>query len=129
MAVPVIKTLLKNLPQGNNLIDCPPGTSCNVVNALNYADVAILVTEPSQFGLHDLKMAVELVKLYKIPFCIVINKEDDENNIIKEYCIDEKITLLGSIPYDKEVKNNIQKVKCFTVIRITNAYLTSFLID
>ena len=47
-------------------------------------------------------MAVELVKLYKIPFCIVINKEDDENNIIKEYCIDEKITLLGSIPYDKE---------------------------
>lgn len=102
MAVPVIKTLLKNLPQGINLIDCPPGTSCNVVNALNFADVAILVTEPSQFGLHDLKMAVELVKLYKIPFCIVLNKDDEENNIIKEYCKNEKIILLGSIPYDKE---------------------------
>lgn len=102
MAVPVIKSLLKSLPQGINLIDCPPGTSCNVVNALNYADVAILVTEPSEFGLHDLKMAVELVKLYKIPFYIVINKDDGKDNIIKKYCREEKITLLGSIPYSRE---------------------------
>ncbi len=84
MAVPVIKELLKNLSGKRNLIDCSPGTSCNVVNALKYADGAILVTEPSEFGFHDLKMAIELVKMYKIPFGIVINKDDGEDNINKK---------------------------------------------
>ncbi len=102
MAVPVIRELLKNLSSDtNNLIDCPPGTSCNVVTALKYADGAILVTEPSEFGLHDLKMAVELVKTYNIPFGIIINKDDGEDNIIKKYCINEKINLIGVIPYSK----------------------------
>ncbi|AOR24157.1 P-loop NTPase [Clostridium taeniosporum] len=101
MAVPVIRELLKNLPNDTNLIDCPPGTSCNVVTALKYAHGAILVTEPSEFGLHDLKMAVELVKTYNIPFGIIINKDDGEDNIIKKYCIDEKINLIGVIPYSK----------------------------
>ncbi|OPJ57674.1 ATP-binding protein [Clostridium oryzae] len=101
MAVPVIRELLKSLLY-NNLIDCPPGTSCNVVNALKYADGAILVTEPSEFGLHDLKMAVELVKMYDIPFGIVINKDDGEDNIVKKYCIEQRIPLIGTIPYSKE---------------------------
>ncbi|SJZ79727.1 ATP-binding protein [Garciella nitratireducens] len=103
MAVPVIRKLLKNLSDGINLIDCPPGTSCNVVNALKYADSAILVTECSEFGLHDLKMAVKLVKMYNIPFGIVINKDDDSDNIIKKYCMEEKIPLIGTIPYSKDI--------------------------
>jgi MinD superfamily P-loop ATPase len=102
MAVPVIKELLKNLSGGINFIDCPPGTSCNVVNALKYVDGAILVTEPSEFGLHDLKMAVELVKMYNIPFGIVINKDDEKDNLVKRYCRNQKIELLGTIPYKKE---------------------------
>lgn len=102
MAVPVIRKLLKNLSGHINLIDCPPGTSCNVVNALKYAHAAILVTEPSEFGLHDLKMAVELVEVYKIPFGIVINKDDGKDNIVKKYCSQEKIKLIGTIPYSKE---------------------------
>jgi MinD superfamily P-loop ATPase len=102
MAVPVIKELLKNLSGDINFIDCPPGTSCNVVNALKYVDGAILVTEPSEFGLHDLKMAVELVKMYNIPFGIVINKDDEKDNLVKRYCRNQKIELLGTIPYKKE---------------------------
>lgn len=102
MAVPVIRELLSSLSQGVNLIDCPPGTSCNVVNSLKYANGAILVTEPSEFGLHDLKMAVELVKMYNIPFGIVINKDDRKDNIVKKYCDKENIELIGTIPYDKE---------------------------
>ncbi|WP_186430730.1 ATP-binding protein [Clostridium sp. BSD9I1] len=101
IAVPVIRELLKNLSEEINLIDCPPGTSCNVVNALKYADAAILVTEPSEFGLHDLKMAVELVKMYNIPLGIVINKDDGKDNIVKRYCREEKIELIGTIPYSK----------------------------
>ena len=102
MAVPVIRELLKNLSGNINLIDCPPGTSCIVVNALKYAHAAILVTEPSEFGLHDLKMAVELVKMYKIPFGIVINKDDVKDNIVKKYCRQEKIKLIGMIAYSKD---------------------------
>ncbi len=102
MAVPVIKELLENLSGEVNLIDCPPGTSCNVINTLKYADAAMLVTEPSEFGLHDLKMAVELVKMYNIPFGIVINKDDKKDNIIKKYCKEEKIMLLGTIDYSKD---------------------------
>ncbi|MBU3113446.1 P-loop NTPase [Clostridium lacusfryxellense] len=103
MAVPVIREILKNLSSNNNLIDCPPGTSCNVVNALKYANAAILVTEPSEFGLHDLKMAIELVKMYKIPFGIVINKDDGKDNMVKKYCKQEKIKIIGNIPYSKDV--------------------------
>ncbi|MDM8129176.1 ATP-binding protein [Paraclostridium benzoelyticum] len=102
MAVPIIKKLLKNLGNDLNIIDCPPGTSCNVVNSLRYAHGAILVTEPSEFGLHDLKMAIELVKMYKIPFGIVINKDDEKDNIVKKYCRESNICLLGTIPYDKD---------------------------
>lgn len=102
MAVPVIRKLLSGLPEEDHLIDCPPGTSCNVVNALKYADAAILVTEPSEFGLHDLNMAVELVKLYKIPYGIIINKDDGTENMIKSYCTKNNITLFGTIPYSME---------------------------
>ncbi len=102
MAVPVIRKLLANLPEEDHLIDCPPGTSCNVVNALKYVDAAILVTEPSEFGLHDLNMAVELVKLYHIPYGIIINKDDGTENMIKSYCRKNNITLFGTIPYSME---------------------------
>ncbi len=103
MAVPVIGQLLGRLPKGLNLIDCPPGTSCNVVNSLKYADRAILVTEPTKFGLHDLKMAVELVKMFNITFGLIINKDDERENEIRKYCKEEKINVIGSIPYSKDI--------------------------
>ena len=102
MAVPVIRELLRGVAQHDHLIDCPPGTSCNVVNSLKVADAAILVTEPSEFGLHDLKMAVSLVKMYGIPYGIIINKDDGLDNMVKKYCKEEGILLLGVIPYSKE---------------------------
>ncbi|HCT65131.1 MAG TPA: (4Fe-4S)-binding protein [Lachnospiraceae bacterium] len=102
MAVPVIRNLLGGLSKEDHFIDCPPGTSCNVVTSLKYADAAILVTEPSEFGLHDLKMAVELVKIYNIPYGIIINKDDGTENMVKRYCTENKISLLGTIPYSME---------------------------
>ncbi|WP_352420352.1 ATP-binding protein [Proteiniborus sp.] len=109
MAVPVIRQLLQNLPHEKNIIDCPPGTSCNVVNSLRYADSAILVTEPTKFGLHDLKVAVELVKMFKIPFGIIINKDDGKENEIREYCKEENIDIIGSIPYKKDIAKEYSK--------------------
>lgn len=103
MAAPVIRQLLSKLPPGFNLLDCPPGTSCNVVSVLRHADRAILVTEPNLFGLHDLKMAVELVKLFALPFGVIINKDDGKQNQIRNYCKQEKTDIIGSIPYRKEI--------------------------
>jgi MinD superfamily P-loop ATPase len=102
MAVPVIKKLLKNFPTGINLIDCAPGTSCNVVNSLQYADSAILVTEPSVFGFHDLKMAVQLVRNFHLPFGVIINKYNAEDDRVQKYCEKEDINILGAIPYRRE---------------------------
>lgn len=103
MAVPVIKQLLNNLEDGLNVIDCPPGTSCNVVSSLKYANSAVLVTEPTEFGLHDLRVAVELMRMYNMPFKIIINKDDGKDNIIKKYCREENIEILGIVPYSKDI--------------------------
>ena len=104
MAVPILKELLKDLPkEETNILDSPPGTSCNVVNTLHYADRAILVTEPTAFGLHDLKMAVDLVRGFNIPFGLIINKYDEKNQYLKEYIEGEKLHLLGTIPYKREI--------------------------
>ena len=106
MAVPIIRELLGEVDNSKdqvNIIDCPPGTSCNVVNSLRYADAAILVTEPTEFGLHDMDLAAEVVKMFNIPFVVVINKDDGEDNIIRKYCHKNKIEIIGSIPYNKEI--------------------------
>lgn len=109
MAVAVIQNLLKEVEGKDNLIDCPPGISCNIVNVLKYSDAAILVTEPSQFGFHDLAIAVEVVRMFKIPFGIIINKDDGKDNMIRKYCKKENIELIGSIPYRRDIAQAYSK--------------------
>ncbi len=99
----LVKKLLSNLSSEINIIDSAPGTSCNVVNTLSYAGCAILVTEPTEFGLHDLKRAITLVENLKIPFGVVINRVIKHDNIIKKYCENKNIKILGEINYDKKI--------------------------
>jgi MinD superfamily P-loop ATPase len=101
MAVPVIKKLKQQVTEDQMVIlDSPPGTSCNAVQSLRDSDYAILVTEPTAFGLHDLKMAVEVVKERNIPFGVVINKSDEYAPSIRSFCEQNHIVILGEIPYD-----------------------------
>lgn len=103
MAVPVIRHLLKNLKASkNNILDSAPGTSCNVVNTLRHSDAAVIVTEPTAFGLHDMSIAVELLRQMKIPFGVVINKSQGDDPMIRKYCTENKIKIFGSIPYAKK---------------------------
>ncbi|MCH4889356.1 (4Fe-4S)-binding protein [Acidaminobacter sp. JC074] len=85
----------------NRILDAPPGVSCSVVKACEDADFAVLVTEPTQFGLHDLRKAVDLVRTLKIPFGVVINRYDGPS-FMDEYLLDDKIECLGRIPFSKE---------------------------
>lgn len=102
MAVPIINQLLKGLPKGLNLLDCSPGTSCNTVNTLSFADGAILVTEPTAFGLHDLEIAVDLVKKVGLPLGVIINKAGKEYKELDKYLEENIIPIIGEIPFSKE---------------------------
>lgn len=85
------------------LYDSPPGTSCPVMEAVRDADFVILVTEPTPFGLHDLKLAVETVQVFGIPFGVVINRYGTGNKEVDEYCSKEQIPVLARIPDSRRI--------------------------
>lgn len=103
MGGPIITDLKRQTNEKEVLIDCAPGTSCNVVKAVKNVDYTILVTEPTEFGLHDLKLAVELVKKMNIPFSVIINRADNMKNLITDYCKENQIEVLGVIPFSKKI--------------------------
>ena len=109
--VKIIKEIYKNTVEKDFLIDCPPGTACTTVSAVEVADFAIIVVEPSPFGLSDMKLVVQLLRDMKIPFGVVINKFDEDKNIVKKYCDDEKIEIIGTIPFDRKIAEAYSKGK------------------
>ncbi len=89
-------------PDAINIIDASPGTACPVVKALEAADVAVLVTEPTPFGLHDLKLAAAMSCKMGIPTGIVINRSDGHDHIIANWARDAGIPILGRIPFERK---------------------------
>ena len=85
------------------IVDCPPGTACGMVTAVRGSDYVILVAEPTPFGLHDLRLAVETVRQMCIPFGVVINRCDWGYGGVDEYCAGEGIAVLMKIPHSREV--------------------------
>ncbi len=90
-------------PDRINIIDAPPGTSCPVIAAMKGVDFVVMVTEPTPFGLHDLKLAVEAVKLLNIPSGIVINRADMGDDGVREYAGHENLPILMEIPFDRKI--------------------------
>lgn len=107
--VKIIKEIYKSTEEKDFLIDCPPGTACTTVSAVEVADFAIIVVEPSPFGLSDMKLVVQLLRDMKIPFGVVINKFDEDENIVKKYCDDEKIEIIGTIPFNRKIAEAYSK--------------------
>ena len=104
MAPPIIKKVRSFTdPDLVTIIDAPPGTSCPVIAAMNGADFVLLVTEPTPFGLHDLKLAVETVRILDLPHGLVINRAGLGNDDVKIYAEKENIPILMEIPFDKEI--------------------------
>ncbi len=104
MAPPVIKQVRTHAnPEGLTIIDAPPGTSCPVIAAMKNCDFVLLVTEPTPFGLHDLTLAVEAVKLLGIPAGLVINRATMGNDGVKNYAASENLPVLMEIPFDKQI--------------------------
>jgi MinD superfamily P-loop ATPase len=85
------------------LVDSPPGTSCPMVAAVRGADLAVLVTEPTPFGHHDLVLAVEAVRTLGVPAGVVINRSDSGDRRVHQYCAAEGLEVLLEIPDDRRV--------------------------
>ncbi len=102
---PIIDTILsKELKNGKTcIIDSPPGSACIVMDSIKDADYCILVAEPTLFGVHNLNMVYELVKLFNKPHGVVLNKSLEGENPAEKFCIENGITILGDIPFDKEL--------------------------
>ena len=101
---PVIRAVRAAAPEGDwQLIDAPPGTSCPVVAAVRACDFVLLVTEPTPFGLHDLKLAVQTVRQIGVPPAVVINRADVGDDRVERYCTEEAIPVLRRIPDDRRV--------------------------
>jgi MinD superfamily P-loop ATPase len=104
MAPPLIHHVLTNIRSDMiNIIDAPPGTSCPVIEATKNSDAVLLVTEPTPFGLHDLKLAVETVRLLGIPAGLVINRSDMGDEGVKEYAAQVDLPILMEIPFDRRI--------------------------
>jgi len=102
--VSVIKAAIKT--SGNSplvILDSPPGTSCPFIQTVVQSDYVILVTEPTPFGLSDLKQSVETLKTLKKAYGVIINKAGLGNKDVYEYLQENNIPLLMEIPFDKKI--------------------------
>ena len=104
MSPPVIRAVKEAAPEVDFLVvDSPPGTSCPVIESVRDSDFVLLVTEPTPFGLNDLKLAVEMVRALKLPFAVVINRADIGDGETKAYCTRQRIEVLAEVPDDRQV--------------------------
>lgn len=104
MSPPLIKKVrTAEMEREITIIDAPPGTSCPVIAAMKGTDFVLMVTEPTPFGLHDLKLAVEAVKVLGIPSGLVINRSDMGDDGVLRYAKEENIPVLMEIPFDRKI--------------------------
>ena len=104
LSPPVIRAVKKHIAEQKvTIIDAPPGTACPVIAAIKNSDFCILVTEPTPFGLHDLKLAVEVVQQLQIPCGVVINRAGIGDGHVAAYCSDAEIPVLLRIPFDRDI--------------------------
>ena len=110
MSPPLIRQVKDLIPNdGVTIIDCPPGTSCPVIESIRGADYVLLVTEPTPFGLSDLKLAVEVVRKLKMPYGVFINRSDSGNQETIKFCEKECVPVISSIPNDRRIAEAYSK--------------------
>lgn len=109
MATPIIRQLKRwAIPPDRGdqpiILDAPPGTACPVVESMWGADFVLLVTEPTPFGLHDLRLAVEVARdELSLPIGVVVNRDGVGDQGVDDYCAAEGIPILTRIPLDRRI--------------------------
>jgi len=127
MPTPIIRQLKKMerpVKGAVVILDAPPGASCSVVETLRGSDYVLLVTEPSPFGLHDLKQMVGIVKEMKIPGGVIINRNTGIYKPLVDFCANNHLPVLMNIPYDRLIAEGVAKGR--TLVEIYPEYINSF---
>ena len=118
MGVPLLKAVKKKADkEALVIIDAPPGTSCPFVEAISEADYVILVTEPTPFGLHDLKLAAEVLVNFSKPCGVIINRADLGDGRVEQWCRDNNIPVLLKIPFDRKIAEGYARGQCLVESR------------
>jgi MinD superfamily P-loop ATPase len=128
MAVPVIRQLKKwttTQKPRTVICDSPPGTSCPVVETIRGADFVLLVTEPTPFGLHDLKLTVTLIQEMEIAAGVIINREGVGDAGVEEYCREMGLPILMRIPLERRIGEGIARGE--NLVEILPGYESHFL--
>ena len=107
-AVPLISGINRIIDENNGknflyILDAPPGTSCPVVNTIESCDYVVLVTEPTPFGINDLKLTLDVIKDLKKDVGLVINKWDEKNLLAEKFAEENNLEIIGKIPFKKEI--------------------------
>lgn len=126
MATPVIKAVKdRYLDEHIHIIDAPPGSSCPVVKTMADADFVVLVTEPTPFGLHDLKIVASVAKNMEKPFGVVVNRDQGTFLPLKEYLEKENIPLLMTLPDDRRIAERYSRGEI--ILTALYGYLDNFI--
>jgi MinD superfamily P-loop ATPase len=117
-ATPIIAALQTLIdPAVTTILDAPPGTSCPFVETVKRSDFCVLVTEPTPFGLNDLRLAVKVTETLGIPRGVIINRFDVGDDRVERYCSDEGIEVLMRIPHDRAVAEACSKGDAIVDVR------------
>jgi MinD superfamily P-loop ATPase len=104
MSVPVIKGVKKQIKSSKTvIIDSPPGASCPVVESVYGSDYCLLVSEPTPFGLHDLKIMVQVLEKLKIPFGVIVNRAGIGDRKTYDFCEEKGVPILLEIPFQRKI--------------------------
>jgi len=104
MAPPLIRAVKSRLNREKTaILDAPPGTSCPVIATVRGSDFVVLVTEPTPFGLHDLGLAIEMIREIAVPFGVVVNRMGAGDDRVHRFCRDEGVPILLEIPDDRRI--------------------------
>jgi MinD superfamily P-loop ATPase len=126
MSPPLIREVkIRIKPSETVIIDAPPGTSCPVIEAIKGSDFTLLVTEPTPFGLNDLKLAVETLEQMDIPHAVVINRSGTGHNKVWDYCHSKNLPVLMEIPLDRKIAEAYSEGK--SIIEIYPEYKRKFM--
>jgi MinD superfamily P-loop ATPase len=130
MPTPVIRAVIKRAlnsrtEQSVIIFDAPPGNSCSVVETVKQADFVVLVTEPTPFGLHDLKLSVQLLDQMHKPAGVIINRDGIGDQAVEQFLIDNNLPLLLRIPFDQTIAENLSNG--IPLVRQSADYQQSFI--
>ncbi len=110
-----VKKKAKALAEENNsgllLVDGPPGIGCPVIASLSGVDLALVVTEPTKSGIHDMERVIQVADHFNVPVKVVINKFDlntENSQMIAEYLGEKQIEILEKIPFSKKFSESIK---------------------